>query len=98
MHQYTGRKPLYTKPRSKNVYKVSSTTDSYSGVMVEYGRSNLPNTPIRLNCSRCKSRYFSAYFRHAWRTASGGILSFFLPNVVSTLISIGNPWQSHPGT
>src|ERR1043166_4240740 len=40
------------------------TTDSYSGVIVEYGFSKRPSTPIRLNCSRCRSRYFSAFQTH----------------------------------
>src|SRR6185437_13389909 len=43
-------------------------------------------------------RYFSAYFRHSRRTAEAGISSFLRPNCSSTLISIGRPWQSQPGT
>src|SRR3954470_1409855 len=79
-------------------YSDSTITDSYWGDIVEYGSSQRPNTPIRLNCSRCRSRYFSAYARQALRTSSGAISSFLRPRDSSTLISIGSPWQSHPGT
>ncbi len=66
--------------------------------MVRYGVSQRPKTPIRSNWLRCRSTYFSAYSRQARRTASGSISSFLRPSFSSTLISIGSPWQSHPGT
>src|SRR5512146_912860 len=63
MHQYTGLSPLYTAPLSMKRNKVSITTDSYCGVMVEYCWSQRPKVSIFLNCLRWLFRYFSAYFR-----------------------------------
>src|SRR4051812_20564346 len=73
-------------------------TDSYFGVIVEYGSSQRPKMARRLNCLRCMSRYFSAYLRQALRTDMAGMSSFLRPRASSTLISMGRPWQSHPGT
>src|SRR6185312_12277434 len=42
--------------------------------------------------------YFSAYLRQARRTSAVDICAFFEPSSLSTLISIGSPWQSQPGT
>src|SRR5690348_11698694 len=98
MHQYTGRRPLYTAPFSMKLNNCRTITDSYCELIVEYGCSQRPRMPSRLNCSRWMLRYFSAYSRHFLRTAMGGISSFLRPSASSTLISIGRPWQSQPGT
>ena len=61
--------------------------------------SHSPSTPSRLNCSRCVSMKPSAYSSHALRMAAGvaSVLPSFRICCV-TLNSIGNPWQSQPGT
>jgi hypothetical protein len=42
--------------------------------------------------------YFSAYWRQARRISTADMCAFFAPRSLSTLISMGKPWQSHPGT
>src|SRR6266436_3304131 len=98
MHQLTGFSPLYTYPKSRKSTNAPAITASYSALMVRYGSCQRPNTPKRIKSRRCRSTYFSAYLRQAARICAAVMLDFLLPNWLSTLISMGSPWQSHPGT
>jgi len=66
--------------------------------MVVYGSSQRPNTPSRLNEVRWRSIHFWAYARQASITAGRSMVRFLDPSSLSTLSSIGRPWQSQPGT
>ena len=81
---------IFASERSMSASKAKS--------IVRYGLAQSPSTPRRWKSLLWPAICSLAYSRHLARKAAASSLSPTLPCFFSTASSIGNPWQSQPGT
>src|SRR5208282_555494 len=62
------------------------------------GSVKTPEDADALELLPLQIKKFLRVLRHSARTSVGRICNFLPPSSLSTLISMGSPWQSQPGT
>ena len=98
-HQWTGFSPFWRWSASYILPKALIASASKVESKLLYGLSHSPNTPSLIKSFFWFSIWVSAYSLQAsWKLFLSWTSSLLFPCFFSIFSSIGNPWQSHPGT